>query len=726
MKKILFILLIAFTINVKAEVDCTKLMEIKQTCTAPNGLMNMSPGEEVSCSISFKTIVEETCTPTKETLKEASFNLNIPSTLSISDETVGTGFTKSGTNPITFTRPTGLESGVIYSYKIKTINVSEDKNYNLSISNLEIKNNEGTDIDASLYGENISFKVIRPKSIINTLDELRLFPPNSTTSFNLTPAFSSDILNYTLTVDTNTTKVNITAKKTDDLSTLSGNLGEKLLNYGENTFKVDVKSEAGVTKTYKVVVTRQDNRSDENGLNDISISNIYFVFKPDILRYDLEVDKEVSSVIVKSSLIDSKSTYVEGSETMTKSLVIGTNKILIKVKAENESIKTYTINIVRNDGKSSVNSLSNLSVVGYEKLIEFIPETLSYSISVPSTMNEVEIKSTMTSTKSTYVESFGNRKVSLNPGLNKIKIKVKSEKGVVKTYTINITREDPKDNTELKTLKIDIEDFKFDPTILEYKLEVSNLTEKLNIETETEEKGTKVNIIGNEKLEIGENTIKIEIISESGKKKTYTLLVNRRDKPSTISKLKDISIKDYDIKFDSNTFEYTIQIKDENKLDITVEKMDPLTKYSVLGNNNLKRGSVIKVIASAEDGSSTEYKIKITKDLDGLIPLGIITLIIVIISIIATRKKKHVKLVKKEKVIKKQKPLESIVIEPPSVEPIEPLVSPITEPVPEVVMPIAEEKVEEEIKKDEVIEDTSEVIEVPNEETKKEDEILEI
>lgn len=715
MKKILFILLILFTINVKAEVDCTKLMEIRQTCSTASGLMSMNPGDEVNCSISFESLESETCTPTKETLKEVSFSLNINPNLSIIDGLEGAGFNKSGTNPITFSRSTGINFGTIYTYKVKTVSVTEDTTYNLSISNLEIKNDSDTVINSSLYGGNVTFKVIRPKSTVNTLDDLKV------STFNLTPLFSSNILNYALMVDTNTSKVNITATKTDNLSVITGDIGEKTLNYGENTFKINVKSESGVTKTYTVVVTRQDYRSDENGLKSISVSNAYFTFKPDILRYDLEVDKEISSVTIKSTLIDPKATYLEGSATMTKPLIIGNNKIEIKVKAENGTIKTYTINIVRNDGKSSVNSLSSLSVVGYEKMIDFIPETLSYNISVPSTVKEAEIKSNMTSTKSTYVESFGNRKVSLNPGINKVEIKVKSEKNVVKTYIINITREDPKDNTVLKTLKVDIEDFKFDPKVLEYKLEVSNLTEKLKIETETEEKGTKVNIVGNEKLVVGENTIKIEVISESGKKKTYTLLVNKRDKTSTVSKLKDIIIKDYKIDFDSNTFEYTVQIKDEKKLDITVEKLDPLTKYSVLGNSNLKRGSIIKIFASAEDGSSTEYKIKIAKDLNGLIPLGIVTLLIVIISITAMKKKKHVKLVKKENVIRKQKPLENVIIEP---KPVEPVVSPITEPVKEVVTPVVEEVIEEptfeEIPKveDEIVE------ELKLEE--KEDEILEI
>lgn len=705
MKKIIFILLLLVSINVKAEVDCNKLMEVRQSCTtSPRSLMTMISGDELSCNITFKSLESETCDPTKETLKEISLKLNIPTNLTIFYDISGEGFTKNGAETLTFIRNTGISEGTIYTYKLKTIDVAEDTNYNISISNVIVKNDENTVIDKTLYGDSISFKVIKPKSDVNTLSSLNI------SNYNLTPLFSSDVLNYKLTVDTRITKVNINPIKTDTKSTISGDTGEKAINYGDNTFKINVLSESGISKTYTVVITRQDYRSNENGLKSLTVSNNYLNFKPDVLRYDLEVERDISSVSIKSKLIDPTSSYVEGSENITKNLVIGTNTVIIKIKAENGDIKTYTINLIKNDGKSSVNSLSNLTIVGYEKSINFVPETTIYNLSVPSKVKELEIKSSMISTKSTYVEGFGNRKVTLEVGLNKVEIKVKSEKGVIKTYTINITREDPKDNTVLKSLKIDIEDFKFDPNVLEYKLEISNLVDKLKIEATPEEKNTKVTILGNESLKVGENKITIEVKSESGKIKTYTLLLNKREKASTVSKLKNVLIENYKLDFNQDTLEYTLKIKDEKKLNISVEKLDPLTKYTVLGNNNLKFGSVIKIIASAEDGSKTEYKIKITKNLNGLIPLGIVTLLIIIISITASKKKKHVKLIKKDKVVKKeQKPLENIVVVPKPIEPVstpavEPVVTPVVEPVKEVT-------------------EVKEIVEEPKE---KEDEILEI
>ena len=695
MKKIIFILLLLFTLNVKAEVDCNRLLEITNSCTASDGLLKIKGGEEVNCTISFSSIESDTCLPTKESLKEITFDLVVNPSLSIINDIVGDGFSKVGNK---FTKETPSSEGTIYTYSIKTNTISVDTEYSLLLNVLDTKNADDEYTSANVYGSNLSLKVMRDKSKINTLSKLDV------SGYNLTPIFSSSVLDYKLTVDTNTSKVNINPTPSDELSTINGDTGEKTLSYGDNLFKINVISESGSTKTYTLTVTRQDYRSKENGLKNIIVSNTSMVFDPNKLRYDLEVDKEIDKLTVTSSLIDPRSQYIEGSSSINKTLVFGNNVVVIKTKAENGDIKEYIINIVRNDGKSSVNSLSTLSVIGFEKEFNFTPETLNYSFKVSSIVKEVELKSTMTSTKSTYVEKFGNRKVSLNVGLNKVEIKVKSEKDVIKTYTLNITREDPKDSTSIKSFKVDVEEFKFDPKILEYEFEVSNLLEKLKIDIVTEENTTKVNITGNDKLVVGENNIKIEILSESGKNKIYNLLVIKRDKASTISKLKDILIKDYDIDFKSDKFEYNLKIDDENKLDISVEKLDTLTKYSVLGNNNLKYGSVIKIIASAEDGSSTEYTIKITKEINALIPLGILTLSITIISIIVSSKKNHSKIIKKEKPKFINRSPENLVVVPKK----------------EVVKIPSIPEVDE-IKKEDEIPSIPEVVEI-----KKEDEILDI
>lgn len=70
-------------------------------------------------------------------------------------------------------------------------------------------------------------------------------------------------------------------------------------------------------------------------------------FDKDILSYDLIVDSSVASVSVSAATIDSTAS-VKG--TGTVNLTNGTNKINVIVTAQNGTARTYTINVVRQNG----------------------------------------------------------------------------------------------------------------------------------------------------------------------------------------------------------------------------------------------------------------------------------------------------------------------------------------------------------------------------------------
>ena len=74
----------------------------------------------------------------------------------------------------------------------------------------------------------------------------------------------------------------------------------------------------------------------------------------------IDVKSDVSSVVITASLEDEKSTFVKGYGPRTVSLKNGFNSFLIKVKSEKGNIKTYTINITRDDGRSKNNNLSSI------------------------------------------------------------------------------------------------------------------------------------------------------------------------------------------------------------------------------------------------------------------------------------------------------------------------------------------------------------------------------
>ena len=69
-----------------------------------------------------------------------------------------------------------------------------------------------------------------------------------------------------------------------------------------------------------------------------------FTQKPNS-KYDIQVDNKTDKVIIEASAVSTKA-KVTG--TGTKSLIVGMNKIVVTITAEDGSTATYTINIARN------------------------------------------------------------------------------------------------------------------------------------------------------------------------------------------------------------------------------------------------------------------------------------------------------------------------------------------------------------------------------------------
>ena len=92
---------------------------------------------------------------------------------------------------------------------------------------------------------------------------------------------------------------------------------------------------------------------------------------------------------------------------------------------------------------------------------------------------------------------------------------------------------------------------------------------------------------------------------------------------------KDLKVDGYKIDFDSNKYSYTLKIKNEKKLDITYTKDDLNSSVSIMGNDNLKDGSIIEVKVTAENQSISIYKINIEKGSN--INVGTIVIIISLI-----------------------------------------------------------------------------------------------
>ncbi len=116
------------------------------------------------------------------------------------------------------------------------------------------------------------------------------------------------------------------------------------------------------------------------------------------------------------------------------------------------------------------------------------------------------------------------KNLNLTLGENIINIKVTSENGNVKNYMINITREKVlSDNKNIKILVANKE-VNFNLFISDV-ITITNDKVKMDITYELEDPNAKVEIIGNETLQVGHNEIIVRVTAENGSKQDYILIV---------------------------------------------------------------------------------------------------------------------------------------------------------------------------------------------------------
>ena len=264
------------------------------------------------------------------------------------------------------------------------------------------------------------------------------------------------------------------------------------------------------------------------------------------------------------------------------------------------------------DNRSKVNTLKTLTVSDIK--FTFKPDIKSYVLSVSNKTESVTIKSTLTDSKSSYVENYGNRTVKLKEGENEVLIKVKAENGTVGTYTLKIQREKNDDGT-LKSLKVNDKEISLIKNTLAYTAYVDNKVTKAEIKAEATDKNAKVEISELKELVVGTNKVKITVTAANDKKTVYELNIVRDKEISINSKLKSLEIEDYKLNFSGDVLEYTLHIEKNIKiLDITATPEHEKATVEIEGNKKLKDGSIIKIKVTAEDKKTTTiYQITIDK-----------------------------------------------------------------------------------------------------------------
>ena len=329
------------------------------------------------------------------------------------------------------------------------------------------------------------------------------------------------------------------------------------------------------------------------------------------------------------------------------------------------SITLYSVSVYDRDGKetkldnytkkiriaSNDNTLSSLNITSGLLNPTFSSNITTYSATVNT--DRITINATANNDKARVEGDIGTKK--LNYGNNTFKINVLSESQETKTYTININRLNngnttnnnsgntnnqsnnvqKSSNNYLKDIKLSYGNITLENNKFEYDLNIPYDIDSIDVNAITEDSNAKVEISGNNDLKVGLNQIKILVTAEDNTTKTYIINVTRKEEGYTLSNnnyISKLTITGYNLNFNKDILKYNLKIKKEKRLDINIGLEDSKSKYKIIGNDNLKNNSIIKIIVTAEDNTTRTYEIHI-KNTDKIIKIIFISIITILILI---------------------------------------------------------------------------------------------
>lgn len=212
--------------------------------------------------------------------------------------------------------------------------------------------------------------------------------------------------------------------------------------------------------------------------------------------------------------------------------------------SSNSEQKSNTSNTTtKTKAKSSNANLSNLGM-NPNDFTGFSENKTSYDVTVPNNVTQVEIYATKKDSKASLT---GTGIKKLQEGQNTANVIVTAEDGATKTYTINIKRlskNEKQDTTEnldaksssnskdLELSNLEIEGVNLEPSFesstYKYEISIKGVQSNLDIKASTNNTSDKVEIIGNENLQNGQNIITILVTnSKSDEVATYQIYVNK-------------------------------------------------------------------------------------------------------------------------------------------------------------------------------------------------------
>lgn len=375
----------------------------------------------------------------------------------------------------------------------------------------------------------------------------------------LSPTFASGTTSYSASVAYTVTSINVTPTvnqgnatvTVNGTTTTSGSAQSIPLAVGSNSISVVVTAQDGsTTKTYTLIVNRATASTDAN-LSGLAISQgtLTPTFSSGTTSYSANVSNATTSITLTPTVADSTATVTVNGTAVTSgnasgsiALAVGSNTINTTVTAQDgTTTKSYVVTVIR-EASSNAN-LSDL-IISQGKLSPAFDATVtSYNASVDYSVGSIDITSTVEdynailTVNGNAVTSGNTFIVALNTGNNTVTIQVTAQNGSTKTYTINITR---LQNPNLSNLTISAGTLTpvFNTNQTQYNATVDYSSSTIQVTPTAIGNPQGITVAGTNAtngspttvpLSVGSNTILIVTTMTDGATQTYSIKVNRND-----------------------------------------------------------------------------------------------------------------------------------------------------------------------------------------------------
>lgn len=280
-------------------------------------------------------------------------------------------------------------------------------------------------------------------------------------------------------------------------------------------------------------------KSTDNTLKDLKVDGMTLEgFKSDVTDYKFIVESDVDKIEVKATLNDNTATFVEEYNSREVELEYGENEVLIKAKSESGDIKVYKITITREDDRNTNNNLKEVIINSGKIKLKLSKSKVDYTIKTYK-LKELEVEAIPVDPKAT-VEVEIPEEIVVDENI--VVIKVISETGEEKLYSITFDNSDTSIDTKLKTLYVKGFDIEFDKNTMVYEIVYNRFYRKgLEIKPVTVSgddlaeyviyyNGTKLDEVDNLQLKVGDKyEIQVHPLGmeegDESETSTYTIII---------------------------------------------------------------------------------------------------------------------------------------------------------------------------------------------------------